>query len=105
MSDAPAKATAHHIARLVGGQPVGGEPGVHARRLGQQGDGGQAARRPSSWAPAPTPSRAVITGRKLIIGLVMADLENQFHPMAPERLGRASLGARHPGGQLQPRAG
>jgi DNA-binding LacI/PurR family transcriptional regulator len=46
--------------------------------------------RPSSSATGPNVlARAMITGRSRMIGLVVAYLDNQFYPVALERLSRA----------------
>jgi DNA-binding LacI/PurR family transcriptional regulator len=90
MTDAPAKVTAIDVARLAGVSQSAVSrvftPGASAspatvRKVRE------AAER-LGYRPDPL-ARAMITGRTRIIGLVVAYLENQFYPMALERLSRA----------------
>lgn len=90
MNDAPAKITAHHVARLAGVSQSAVSrvftPGASASKATV--DKVRAAAEQLGYRPDPL-ARAMITGRTRIIGLVVAYLENQFYPMALERLSRA----------------
>lgn len=90
MSDAPAKVTAHDVARLAGVSQSAVSrvftPGASASKATIAKV--RAAAEQLGYRPDPL-ARAMITGRTRIIGLVVAYLENQFYPMALERLSRA----------------
>lgn len=90
MSDAPAKVTAHDVARLAGVSQSAVSrvftPGASASKATVAKV--RAAAEELGYRPDPL-ARAMITGRTRIIGLVVAYLENQFYPMALERLSRA----------------
>ncbi|MDG3042345.1 LacI family DNA-binding transcriptional regulator [Roseicyclus marinus] len=90
MSDAPAKVTAHDVARLAGVSQSAVSrvftPGASASKATVAKV--RAAAEQLGYRPDPL-ARAMITGRTRIIGLVVAYLENQFYPMALERLSRA----------------
>lgn len=90
MSDAPAKVTAHDVARLAGVSQSAVSrvftPGASASKATVAKV--RAAAEKLGYRPDPL-ARAMITGRTRIIGLVVAYLENQFYPMALERLSRA----------------
>jgi DNA-binding LacI/PurR family transcriptional regulator len=90
MTDAPAKVTAMDVARAAGVSqsavsrvftPGASASAATVRKVRE------AAER-LGYRPDPL-ARAMITGRTRIIGLVVAYLENQFYPMALERLSRA----------------
>ena len=93
MSDAPAKVTAHDVARLAGVSQSAVSrvftPGASASKATVAKV--RAAAEQLGYRPDPL-ARAMITGRTRIIGLVVAYLENQFYPMALERLSRALQG-------------
>lgn len=90
MTDAPAKITALDVARLAGVSQSAVSrvftPGASASKATVQKV--RAAAEQLGYRPDPL-ARAMITGRTRIIGLVVAYLENQFYPMALERLSRA----------------
>ncbi|BDW86374.1 MULTISPECIES: LacI family DNA-binding transcriptional regulator [Roseicyclus] len=90
MSDAPAKVTAHDVARLAGVSQSAVSrvftPGASASKATVAKV--RAAAEQLGYRPDPL-ARAMITGRTRIIGLVVAYLENQFYPVALERLSRA----------------
>lgn len=90
MTDAPAKVTAHDVARLAGVSQSAVSrvftPGASASKATVAKV--RAAAEQLGYRPDPL-ARAMITGRTRIIGLVVAYLENQFYPMALERLSRA----------------
>ncbi len=90
MTDQPAKVTAMDVARLAGVSqsavsrvftPGASASEATARKVREAAE--QLGYRPNPLA------RAMITGRTRIIGLVVAYLENQFYPLALERLSRA----------------
>ena len=90
MTDTPAKVTATDVARLAGVSQSAVSrvftPGASASKRTAakvRAAADQLGYRPDLIA------RAMITGRTRIIGLVVAYLENQFYPMALERLSRA----------------
>ena len=90
MTDTPAKITALDVARLAGVSQSAVSrvftPGASASKATVQKV--RAAAEQLGYRPDPL-ARAMITGRTRIIGLVVAYLENQFYPMALERLSRA----------------
>jgi DNA-binding LacI/PurR family transcriptional regulator len=90
MSDAPTKVTAHDVARLAGVSQSAVSrvftPGASASKATIAKV--RAAAEQLGYRPDPL-ARAMITGRTRIIGMVVAYLENQFYPMALERLSRA----------------
>lgn len=90
MSDAPLKVTAMDVARLAGVSQSAVSrvftPGASASK--RTAERVRAAAEQLGYRPDPL-ARAMITGRTRIIGLVVAYLENQFYPMALERLSRA----------------
>ena len=90
MTDAPAKVTATDVARLAGVSQSAVSrvftPGASASKATVAKV--RAAAEQLGYRPDPL-ARAMITGRTRIIGLVVAYLENQFYPMALERLSRA----------------
>ena len=90
MTDAPAKVTAHDVARLAGVSQSAVSrvftPGASASKATVAKV--RAAADQLGYRPNPL-ARAMITGRTRIIGLVVAYLDNQFYPMALERLSRA----------------
>jgi DNA-binding LacI/PurR family transcriptional regulator len=90
MTDNPAKITAQDVARLAGVSQSAVSrvftPGASASKITVQKV--RAAAEQLGYRPDPL-ARAMITGRTRIIGLVVAYLENQFYPMALERLSRA----------------
>lgn len=90
MTDAPAKVTAHDVARLAGVSQSAVSrvftPGASASKATVAKV--RAAAEQLGYRPDPL-ARAMITGRTRIIGLVVAYLENQFYPVALERLSRA----------------
>ncbi len=90
MTDAPAKITAFDVARLAGVSQSAVSrvftPGASASKA--TAEKVRAAAERLGYRPDPL-ARAMITGRTRIIGLVVAYLENQFYPMALERLSRA----------------
>ena len=90
MTDAPAKITATDVARLAGVSQSAVSrvftPGASASKATVAKV--RAAAEQLGYRPDPL-ARAMITGRTRIIGLVVAYLENQFYPMALERLSRA----------------
>jgi DNA-binding LacI/PurR family transcriptional regulator len=90
MTDTPAKITAQDVARLAGVSQSAVSrvftPGASASKATVQKV--RAAAEQLGYRPDPL-ARAMITGRTRIIGLVVAYLENQFYPMALERLSRA----------------
>jgi hypothetical protein len=100
MTDSPDKITAQDVARLAGVSQSAVSrvftPGASA----SQDDGAKvrAAAEQLGYRPDPL-ARAMITGRTRIIGLVVAYLDNQFYPMALERLSRVlqERGLSHPG--------
>jgi len=90
MSGAPSKVTAMDVARLAGVSqsavsrvftPGASASAATAARV-------RAAAAALGYRPDPL-ARAMITGRTRIIGLVVAYLDNQFYPMALERLSHA----------------
>jgi DNA-binding LacI/PurR family transcriptional regulator len=89
MSDAPAKITAIDVARLAGVSQSAVSrvftPGASASKATVEKVRAAAAQ--LGYRPDPL-ARAMITGRTRIIGLVVAYLENQFYPVAIERLSR-----------------
>ncbi|MCR9148547.1 MAG: LacI family DNA-binding transcriptional regulator [Rhodobacteraceae bacterium] len=90
MSDLPVKVTALDVARLAGVSQSAVSrvftPGASASKATAAKV--RAAAEQLGYRPDPL-ARAMITGRTRIIGLVVAYLENQFYPMALERLSRA----------------
>jgi len=90
MSDLPAKVTAHDVARLAGVSQSAVSrvftPGASASKATAAKV--RAAAEQLGYRPNPL-ARAMITGRTRIIGLVVAYLDNQFYPMAVERLSHA----------------
>jgi DNA-binding LacI/PurR family transcriptional regulator len=90
MTDAPAKVTAHDVARLAGVSQSAVSrvftPGASASKATAAKV--RAAAEQLGYRPNPL-ARAMITGRTRIIGLVVAYLDNQFYPMAVERLSHA----------------
>lgn len=90
MTDAPAKVTALDVARLAGVSQSAVSrvftPGASASK--RTAEKVRAAAEQLGYRPDPL-ARAMITGRTRIIGLVVAYLENQFYPLALERLSRA----------------
>jgi len=90
MSDAPPKVTATDVARLAGVSQSAVSrvftPGASASP--RTVEKVRAAAEQLGYRPDPL-ARAMITGRTRIIGLVVAYLENQFYPLALERLSRA----------------
>lgn len=90
MTDTSAKITAHDVARLAGVSQSAVSrvftPGASASKA--MADKVRAAAEQLGYRPDPL-ARAMITGRTRIVGLVVAYLENQFYPMALERLSRA----------------
>ena len=90
MSEFPAKVTATDVARLAGVSQSAVSrvftPGASASK--RTVEKVRAAAEQLGYRPDPL-ARAMITGRTRIIGLVVAYLENQFYPMALERLSRA----------------
>lgn len=90
MTDAPAKVTAMDVARLAGVSQSAVSrvftPGASASK--RTTDKVRAAAEQLGYRPDLL-ARAMITGRTRIIGLVVAYLENQFYPMALERLSRS----------------
>jgi DNA-binding LacI/PurR family transcriptional regulator len=90
MTDAPAKVTAHDVARLAGVSQSAVSrvftPGASASKATVAKV--RAAAEQLGYRPDPL-ARAMITGRTRIIGLVVAYLDNQFYPMAVERLSHA----------------
>jgi DNA-binding LacI/PurR family transcriptional regulator len=90
MTDAPTKVTAIDVARLAGVSQSAVSrvftPGASASKATSEKVRAAADR--LGYRPDPL-ARAMITGRTRIIGLVVAYLENQFYPMALERLSRA----------------
>lgn len=90
MSCAPTKITAQDVARMAG---VSQSAVSRVFTPGASASKGTAAKVHAAaeklgYRPDPL-ARAMITGRTRIIGLVVAYLENQFYPMALERLSRA----------------
>jgi DNA-binding LacI/PurR family transcriptional regulator len=90
MTYLPAKVTALDVARLAGVSQSAVSrvftPGASASKATAAKV--RAAAEQLGYRPDPL-ARAMITGRTRIIGLVVAYLENQFYPMALERLSRA----------------
>jgi DNA-binding LacI/PurR family transcriptional regulator len=90
MTDQPDKVTAHDVARLAGVSQSAVSrvftPGASASKATAAKV--RAAAEQLGYRPNPL-ARAMITGRTRIIGLVVAYLDNQFYPMALERLSRA----------------
>lgn len=90
MTDSPAKVTAMDVARLAGVSQSAVSrvftPGASASKATVRKV--REAAEQLGYRPDPL-ARAMITGRTRIIGLVVAYLENQFYPMALERLSRA----------------
>lgn len=90
MTDAPMKATAQDVARLAGVSQSAVSrvftPGASASKATVAKV--RAAAEKLGYRPDPL-ARAMITGRTRIVGLVVAYLENQFYPVALERLSRA----------------
>jgi DNA-binding LacI/PurR family transcriptional regulator len=90
MTEAPAKVTAFDVARVAGVSQSAVSrvftPGASASPA-TVAKVREAAEK-LGYRPNPL-ARAMITGRTRIIGLVVAYLENQFYPMALERLSRA----------------
>jgi len=90
MTEFPAKITATDVARLAGVSQSAVSrvftPGASASK--RTVEKVRAAAEHLGYRPDPL-ARAMITGRTRIIGLVVAYLENQFYPMALERLSRA----------------
>jgi DNA-binding LacI/PurR family transcriptional regulator len=90
MTDAPAKITAHDVARLAGVSQSAVSrvftPGASASKATVAKV--RAAAEQLGYRPNPL-ARAMIAGRTRIIGLVVAYLDNQFYPMAVERLSHA----------------
>lgn len=90
MTDQAAKVTATDVARLAGVSQSAVSrvftPGASAsaKTVAKV----RAAAEQLGYRPDPL-ARAMITGRTRIIGLVVAYLENQFYPLALERLSRA----------------
>jgi len=93
MTQTPAKITATDVARLAGVSQSAVSrvftPGASASKSTAQKV--RAAAEQLGYRPDPL-ARAMITGRTRIIGLVVAYLDNQFYPMALERLSRALQG-------------
>ncbi|HSF65768.1 MAG TPA: LacI family DNA-binding transcriptional regulator [Paracoccaceae bacterium] len=89
MTDTPAKITALDVARLAGVSQSAVSraftPGASASKATVAKV--RAAAEQLGYRPDPL-ARAMITGRTRIIGLVVAYLDNQFYPMALERLSR-----------------
>jgi DNA-binding LacI/PurR family transcriptional regulator len=90
MTQAPTKITATDVARLAGVSQSAVSrvftPGASASK--STAEKVRAAAEELGYRPDPL-ARAMITGRTRIIGLVVAYLENQFYPIALERLSRA----------------
>lgn len=90
MNDARVNVTAMDVARLAGVSQSAVSrvftPGASASK--RTVEKVHAAAEKLGYRPNPL-ARALITGRTRIIGLVVAYLENQFYPMALERLSRA----------------
>lgn len=90
MTDQPAKVTATDVARLAGVSQSAVSrvftPGASASL--KTAAKVRAAAEQLGYRPDPL-ARAMITGRTRIIGLVVAYLENQFYPLALERMSRA----------------
>lgn len=90
MTGQPAKVTATDVARLAGVSQSAVSrvftPGASASP--KTAAKVRAAAEQLGYRPDPL-ARAMITGRTRIVGLVVAYLENQFYPMALERLSRA----------------
>lgn len=90
MTAPPAKITATDVARLAGVSQSAVSrvftPGASASK--KTAAKVRAAAEHLGYRPDPL-ARAIVTGRTRIIGLVVAYLENQFYPMALERLSRA----------------
>jgi DNA-binding LacI/PurR family transcriptional regulator len=90
MSDQNTTVTAFDVAKLAGVSQSAVSrvftPGASASK--RTIEKVQAAAEKLGYRPNPL-ARAMITGRTRIIGLVVAYLENQFYPMALERLSRA----------------
>jgi len=90
MTLAPVKVTAQDVARLAGVSQSAVSrvftPGASASKATIAKV--RAAAEQLGYRPDPL-ARAMITGRTRIIGLVVAYLENQFYPIALERLSRA----------------
>lgn len=90
MNDTPTKVTAMDVARRAGVSQSAVSrvftPGASASKATVAKV--RAAAEDLGYRPDPL-ARAMITGRTRIIGLVVAYLENQFYPMALERLSRA----------------
>jgi DNA-binding LacI/PurR family transcriptional regulator len=90
MSDLPDKVTAIDVARLAGVSQSAVSrvftPGASASK--QTTAKVREAAEKLGYRPNPL-ARAMITGRTRIIGLVVAYLENQFYPVALERLSHA----------------
>ena len=90
MTDQAAKVTATDVARLAGVSQSAVSrvftPGASASP--KTAAKVRAAAEQLGYRPDPL-ARAMITGRTRIIGLVVAYLENQFYPLALERLSRA----------------
>lgn len=90
MTETPAKVTATDVARLAGVSQSAVSrvftPGASASKATVAKV--RAAAEQLGYRPDPL-ARAMITGRTRIIGLVVAYLENQFYPIALERLSRA----------------
>jgi len=90
MTTISAKVTATDVARLAGVSQSAVSrvftPGASASKA--TAEKVRAAAQHLGYRPDPL-ARAMITGRTRIIGLVVAYLENQFYPLALERLSRA----------------
>ena len=90
MTDQPQSVTAHDVARLAGVSQSAVSrvftPGASASKATIAKV--RAAAEQLGYRPNPL-ARAMITGRTRIIGLVVAYLDNQFYPVALERLSRA----------------
>lgn len=90
MNETSSKITAQDVARLAGVSQSAVSrvftPGASASKATV--DKVRAAAETLGYRPDPL-ARAMITGRTRIIGLVVAYLENQFYPIALERLSRA----------------
>ncbi|MFN3644541.1 MAG: LacI family DNA-binding transcriptional regulator [Gemmobacter sp.] len=90
MTGSPATVTALDVARLAGVSQSAVSrvftPGASASK--RTAEKVRAAAEQLGYRPNPL-ARAMITGRTRIIGLVVAYLENQFYPVALERLSRA----------------
>ena len=73
-----------------GRQPVGGQPGVHARRLGLADTVEKVRKAAAELGYRPNVlARAMVSGKSRIIGVVVAYLDNQFYPDALEKLSNA----------------